>query len=93
MINMEDIRIKHEQINASLSKIKQYAEDLATSHSNLSFPASDLDFLNKILSIEDTYHQALEQYQTALLKTEADIQSNLETYANTIEDLVHQIES
>lgn len=64
-----------------LQKLKQRTEELPTSYANPEFPTSELKFVDKIISIERSYYQSLNQYKKSLLAIEADLQANLEQFS------------
>lgn len=67
---MSDTKINYVKAQSLLKQLKQQTEDLTTPKSNPEFPTSNLNFLDKITSIEQSYNQALQHHKHSLLSIE-----------------------
>lgn len=83
---MSEIKTDYSKAKRLLQELKQRTEELPTSHANPEFPTSELNFVDKIISIERSYYQSLNQYKKALLAMEADLQANLEQSSKKVDE-------
>ncbi len=90
---MPEINIQPEKVTPVLNSLKAKTEELEITNPNPDFSTSKLDFLEKIQSIEEKYYQVLNNYKTALIKVETNVEEAVQAYVETDENIASQMES
>ncbi|MFD2923802.1 YwqI/YxiC family protein [Halobacillus naozhouensis] len=88
---MPEIKVKPNEVEPVLKRLKERTNDLNTTNPEPQFPTSILNFIERIHAIEDKYYQTLDTYKTTLIKVEDDISSSIETLVQTEQRLAQQM--
>lgn len=88
---MPEVKVDSDKVTPVLNNLKKKTEDLETTNPIPAFSTSDLDFLRKIQSIEESYYSTLTNYKDALITVESSVEEAIQAYVETDENLARQM--